>query len=490
MLEKVAIYQDLDAVYPRKAGLFRPSEKYPEYIFEEIAGEESNDAYRLVRESFHIFGLDEEHYNTKEWNPLNEYVHQGDKVVIKPNMVMDFNPTGDGTDCLYTHPSVVAAVIDYVIIALDGAGSIIVGDAPMQECKFDKLIEESGYDKLIQYYKDKLKNTAITIELKDFRGYKSEIIAGVHHGSQNENTNNGVLVDITNDSEFAGYDKDRLDRLRINSYNPEILRQHHNENKHEYLVNRDIIEADVIINMPKPKTHRKAGVTIALKNLVGINVRKEYLPHHCDGDFNSGGDEYNKPNWFKSIKSKLQDKINYEADHNNYILATIMVGIRKIITSFIRLYDDQSWDGSWYGNQTISKTITDLNKILFYADKEGNLTQDVQRRYFIVADMIVSGENEGPIEPTEKKAGLVAVGDSALCFDEAISTIMGMDVNKIPTLTQVRNSRSNVRLEDYDKSAIILSNNELWNGKGIKDIKSEDTLKFIPAIGWIGNIEL
>lgn len=490
MSERVAIYQDIDAVYPNKRGMFRPSEHYPEYIFEEVASDVPNDAYRIVRESFHLYGLDAEHFNTKGWNPLKDYVHQGDKVVIKPNMVMDFNPTGDGTDCLYTHPSVVAAVIDYVIIALKGTGSIIVGDAPMQECKFEKLIDESGYEELIHYYKGKLGSTSINIELKDFRGYKSEIIAGVHHGIQNENTNDGVLVDITNDSEFATYDKDRLARLRINSYNPEILKKHHNEEKHEYLVNRDIIEADVIINMPKPKTHRKAGVTIALKNLVGINVRKEYLPHHCDGDSKSGGDEYNKPNWFKAIKSRLQDKINYEADHNNYFFATILVGIRKVITSFIRLSDDQSWDGSWYGNQTISKTITDLNKILFYANKDGQLTNMIQRRYFIVADMIVSGENEGPIEPTEKKAGLIAVGDSALCFDEAISTIMGMDVKKIPTLTQVRNSQSNIRLEDYDKFPKIISNNEAWNKKSITDIEAEDTLKFIPAIGWIGNIEL
>jgi len=28
------------------------------------------------------------------------------------------------------------------------------------------------------------------------------------------------------------------------------------------------------------KLHRKAGITCALKNLIGINGNKEYLPHH------------------------------------------------------------------------------------------------------------------------------------------------------------------------------------------------------------------
>lgn len=138
----------------------------------------------------------------------------------------------------------------------------------------------------------------------------------------------------------------------------------------------------------KTKDTQKSWCDNSVKNLVGINVRKEYLSHYCDGDSKSGGDEYNKPNWFKSIKSKLQDKINYEADHNNYILASLMVGIRKVITSFIRLYDDQSWDGSWYGNQTISKTITDLNKILFYADKEGKLKDTIQRRQYEVTSRL------------------------------------------------------------------------------------------------------
>ncbi len=57
--------------------------------------------------------------------------------------------------CLYTHPSVVAAVIDYVIIALNGIGIVIIGDAQMQECDFNYLLKDSGYHLLIDYYKEK-----------------------------------------------------------------------------------------------------------------------------------------------------------------------------------------------------------------------------------------------------------------------------------------------------------------------------------------------
>ena len=58
------------------------------------------------------------------------------------------------------------------------------------------------------------------------------------------------------------------------------------------VVDQAIIDADLVINVPKLKTHKKAGVTGALKNLVGINGNKEFLPHHRKGGAASGGDCY------------------------------------------------------------------------------------------------------------------------------------------------------------------------------------------------------
>ena len=48
--------------------------------------------------------------------------------------------------------SVVAAVLDYVLIALQGHGQIILGDAPMQDCDFNRLMHESGYLDMVHYY--------------------------------------------------------------------------------------------------------------------------------------------------------------------------------------------------------------------------------------------------------------------------------------------------------------------------------------------------
>src|SRR5687768_17691117 len=66
----------------------------------------------------------------------------------------------------------------------------------------------------------------------------------------------------------------------------------HGKGRHRYLVAKDVLDADVVINLPKLKTHRKAGVTCALKNLIGINGNKEFLPHHRVGGAEAGGDCY------------------------------------------------------------------------------------------------------------------------------------------------------------------------------------------------------
>ena len=58
---------------------------------------------------------------------------------------------------------------------------------------------------------------------------------------------------------------------------------------HEYLISRSAMDADVFINLPKLKTHKKVGVTLSLKNLVGINGDKNYLPHFCIGTPAEGG---------------------------------------------------------------------------------------------------------------------------------------------------------------------------------------------------------
>jgi len=88
-------------------------------------------------------------------------------------------------------------------------------------------------------------------------------------------------------------------------------------------------------------------------------------------------------------------------------------------------------EGSWYGNDTIWRTILDLNKLIIYTDKNGILTGKPQRTIFNICDMIVSGEKEGPLLPSDKKVGLIVAGFNQLNNDYTIAQIMGFEPNKI-----------------------------------------------------------
>ncbi len=109
--------------YPTGTFGFAPSENYPEYRWSDISSE-PNEVYDMVRECLHGYGLDNEHFGTKDWNPLGEIIRKGDTVVIKPNWVEDKNENRKGgIACLVTHAAIIRAMIDYVFIALGGGRS-------------------------------------------------------------------------------------------------------------------------------------------------------------------------------------------------------------------------------------------------------------------------------------------------------------------------------------------------------------------------------
>ena len=489
MDRKIVIVKHDSYEYYRESP-FRPSLRFPETPFEDISIQGDNRIYPMVREGFNLMGYDQVHFGTTEWNPLGEIIVPGNTVVVKPNMVMDVNHNATGgTDCLYTQPSVVAAVLDFVIIALRGKGKIIVGDAPMQECKFDRLVKDSGYLQLIEYLQGKLKGTEMSISLVDFRELRSIVKDGIHYSvtDRYEYSGEGAkVVDLGDDSEFAGMSEYELDKIRITNYDPAILKEHHNASVNEYKVSREILSADVIINMPKPKTHRKGGVTIALKNLVGINCRKEYLPHHTGGSKEEGGDEYLHKSWSKRMADFFLDKRNYHMQTTkNYFKAGFyrrMAQFAGIVVHFTK--KDSYFEGSWYGNDTISRTLLDLNKILLYADKDGVMQSQKQRKVIIVADMIISGEKEGPVAPSPKNVGMIAMGEDPVCFDESIATLMGAKMEYMHSIIRARNLRGKYTITEKDSNPILCSNNSQYNGKSLSELKDEDLLYYIPTSGW------
>jgi len=476
----VVLYKTYESRYPHNEDDFRPDTKYPECPYTEIS-KTKNCVYEAVRNTLFLMGLDKEHSDTDKWNPFVDIIKPGMNVLIKPNMVIEENKEGFGTECLYTHPSVIAPIIDYIILATNGNVSIIIGDAPVQECNFKRLIKESGYEKLVAFYQKK----NIEIRLVDFRGLTSFVKDGIYNSEINTNAK-GCLVDLGDKSEFSILPEFLKKKLRVTNYNPENIIPHHTGQTNEYLISEYVLNSDIIINVPKPKTHRIAGMTASLKNFVGANVRKEFLPHHIAGEHRKGGDESDESGVLLKGRSYYLDKKNYFQDNNQLVKSRLSLFAVRL---FSFLMKSRYRDGCWYGNNTISKTVIDINKIIYYADKKGILRNEQQREVIILADMIVAGEGNGPLTPSPKDTGCILLGTNPVCVDETISWMMGFDKNKIPTLVNARHTHDGkFPLINKDVQANILSNISAINKKNLSELPDR-MFRFVPSDGWKGHIE-
>lgn len=480
--------------YPSCDYFFSPDTFYPEYPWgKDTIAPKKNEVYELVRRCFLEAGLDKENFGLPHWNPLGVYLKPGQTVLIKPNWVENKNSNlevHDNLACLVTHPSVVRVVLDYVCIALNASGAIkdgrvILADAPMQQCDLQDMFRIVGYDRLFDFF-DQMNRK---IEIFDLRKYSiSEIRRGVFTSPKMiENSPGSVIVNMNDKSLLAPYDN--LNTIyKVSEYRKEDTAVYHSDGKHIYEISKASIMADVIINIPKPKTHRLAGMTGAIKNMVGITYEKASLPHRRQGAMDEGGDAYLKKSFWKSHMQSFDEKKTIASTSGLYIAATFWDFLMKL--SYILGWlttGDKYRIGSWYGNDTIWRTSIDLNYALLHADKNGVLQKKNQRTIVTIADMIVCGQGSGPVGPHPKPLALIMMSDNSLLFDRIMCEIMGFDKKKVSMF----NNRQTYERLGYSSSDSLENENVLFNGKflKVKDFKTKEEWKFDAHPCWKGHIE-
>ena len=479
----VAIISQDNASYPAPNYLFRPHIAYPEYLFQDAISAAENVVYEMVRETFRILRLDASNYGTSSWNPLGDFIKTGDKILLKPNLVLEqnYNPSG-GIECIYTHPSIVAAVIDYALIALEGHGEIIVGDAPLQQCKFEQLIHESGYGNLIMWYRHR----GINIRIADLRTSDNRVNCegGIQYPQSLEKHDEGILVRLDKHSAFCELSETTLQKMRVMDFDPRILQRHHTKTTHAYMIAKEVLEADVILNLPKIKTHKIAGITGALKNMIGTSANKDYLPHYTLGGKDEGGDAYLRGNYWLDVADNVMDIKNIFNRENKYMQAQTAVELYGLLyhEGHIGKNVERYENGCWYGNDTLWRTIADVNRVVMYADKHGVIKKEPQRKMFIVGDMIISGEGEGPVAASPHQSNLVISGGDSLAFDRIICAIMGFEENAIPQLSVERMCNDSLKFCSNEEP-VVISNRSAWNEGNTKDVRA-NSLRFIPASTW------
>jgi len=482
MSNTVAVIK-IDTSYPQETP-YHPSIRYPEYQFEEISNKE-NQVYNGVRDGLIRLGLDKNNFGNISWNPLGEIIRPGDTILIKPNMVKESHlDKPDDYEYVITHGSTIRAICDYAIISLSGKGKIIFADSPETDANFDLICERNGLMQIISYYKEKFSGIEFKlIDLRTEQWIKKDGVI-IKRWKLNGDPEGYTIIPLNEDSEFIDHvsNKDYYGA----TFDKSETQEHHHGNVHEYLISSSVLSSDVIINIPKLKTHKKSGITCCLKNLVGIIGDKNWLPHHTEGTPKRGGDQFADNSLTSSIEHSLLRKIKLFS--KEYKLVNQLFGrYKKYGRVIFGSTEKVVRSGNWYGNDTVWRMILDLNKTAFFFDKTGNL-QAKKRKIVCLVDAVLAGENIGPLNPDCKKAGLLFLGFDPAAIDRVCAEIMGFDFQKIPSIRQAFLIKRLPFVNSTFNDIYIVSNIDTFSGK-IDSFQFDPRLHFEPHFGWKGHIE-
>jgi uncharacterized protein (DUF362 family) len=480
-----------EASYSGLRAPWGPGKIYPELLpllGETAAAGPFNPAYAAVRAAFRGLGLDAGRFGTEQWNPLGALVRRGQRVVLKPNFIRHWNPlVGATVDSVVTHGSIVRAAADYAFLAVGTEGSVAIAEAPQHDCDFARIREIVGLDALARFYEDTVSNELEIVDLRrEAVVYRDGII--VERIALPGDPQGYRVIDLGPRSFFQGSGLDP-DRFRGADYDPSVTTEHHSGGRNEYLLSETVLKADLVLNLPKLKTHKKTGVTLAMKNLVGINGDKNWLPHHSLGPVQEGGDEFPEDRLVDRLRSRATEVARH-------LLA------RGRATRVLRLARRLEWatrgedfvrSGNWWGNQTCWRMCVDLNRCLYYSDAQG-LYLDARspvRKVLTLIDGIVAGEGGGPLAPQDVPLGVVLAATDPVALDLVALRVMGFDERFVPKVREamvdeglrVTEVRQPSDVTVFEVPATTFEVREL----PLDQVSSQR--RFVPHPGWLGHIE-
>lgn len=405
---------------------------------------------------------------------LGAVIEPGDKVLLKPNFVLDHNQGPWGMAPMITHRTVIHSVVKTALRAQPG--SVLVADAPIQNCDFDHLLQVTGLD---QWSAEMRRQESRFLGVQDLRRTIATNLNGRRVVSENVLPEERfVLYDLGSESLLEPITTPE-EAFRVTCYDPRLMARTHAPGRHRYLVAKDVIEADVVINLPKLKTHKKAGVTCALKNLIGINGNKEYLPHHRIGGANIGGDCYPGESRFKRFVEFALDQQNLAGSD---LGTRVWTGLATQLNRALNIVGDGfGIEGSWAGNDTIWRTGLDLNRILLYGKLDGSLADTPQRRVIHLVDAIVAGQAEGPLAPQPLNLGLLIGGNNAAAVDWIGASLLGYSPEQVSI---VREAFRHFRwpITTFSPQDIVFRG--VWTAETLLKAQSSNARMVKHPIGW------
>jgi uncharacterized protein (DUF362 family) len=413
------------------------------------------------------------------------------RIVIKPNWVMHETDPAFPIRALVTDPRLIEATVDACLELFPSAESILIGDCPLQYANWPLLCRQSGLQPVIERFKQQSPGKVRFCDLR-----KDAFVM---------DQNNFLTPSSDEHGDPAGYREvelgarshletisDQSERFAVNDYSSAVTSSNHGRGSHRYFVAQSVLDCDLLINLPKWKSHQKSGITCALKNLVGINSDKAYLPHFRKGAPKWGGDEFRDENrWLYLAQTRLRERFQKRSRLAYKLLKPGWEIIKRVRGIETRLDNPKAAPknfyiagGSWYGNETIWRMIYDLNLLVQCVNSAGTIQSNPQRRYFCIVDGLVSGEGNGPLQPLPRDTDWLVSGEDPFAIDAALSWFMGFDPQKMPVIAR-RDRYAGCGWGDFDLAQLE------WDidGEIIKPLQSPINFAFVPPPGWRNYIE-
>ncbi|HQC42247.1 MAG TPA: DUF362 domain-containing protein [Verrucomicrobiota bacterium] len=416
----------------------------------------------------------------------DHFICSGNHVVIKPNWVKEHDERHPGPDCwehVITHPNIIEAVADWAASQLGASGRITICDAPQTDSSFANIRAYCRLDEMVERLQSKY--PGLSIQLLDLRPEEWHAVDGITV-SKTELPGDplgSTHIHLDESSEF--YQFSGLGKLYGASIDMEETNKRHSDGNHEYLLCRTPMDADVLINVPKMKTHKKVGITCALKNLVGINANKNWLPHHTEGTPDQGGDQFPAD----TAKARLEHFWMGAAKRwmKKYpFLARLFVPIKGAGRLVFGDTQNVVRSGNWHGNDTCWRMVLDINKCLFHYDGSAQL-RSKPLRYLAILDGIIGGDGNGPMAPDPAPTGVIIAGTHPLAVDCVAARCMGLDWERIRMLQNAFSIRG-LNFVPFQYEQITF---QTAPGSSRSPLTSLDPIRYYrPHIGWVGGIEM
>jgi uncharacterized protein (DUF362 family) len=474
---------------------FHPDTRFAELPFSDVS-QSPNWPYALLRQLFVSLGFDRERFGTSQWNPLGHLIQPGQTVLLKPNFVLSFNDGGHDLFAVITHPSILRALVDYVYIALRGEGRIIIADVPQMDCDWAELMRAQRLDALQEFYASRFRFKLEAYDLRNFAVIDHRQPALTENRKKLPGDPAGsVIINLGSKSHFHGLPNQNYYGA---DYNRQETIAHHQGDTQEYCVSRTMLSADVFLSVPKMKTHKKVGVTLNLKGLVGMNTNKNYLVHYRLGTPKEGGDQLPDAQGASDRALVKLQRWTYDKllARQSKGADAVYQAARKVYRATLKPMLKVSQDtlivdaGNWHGNDSAWRMTADLAKILFFADANGRMHETPQRRLFCVVDGIVGGDRVGPLAPDAKRCGCLIAGHHPMAVDLVTTRLMGFDPRKFRQFDLAFDPAWDFGFHPYSDLEVRCGDRSISGGKFFAPENKDPLFGFAPHPGWKGHLEV